>query len=133
MLAAEQLRGFSIRSQFCETRPTAKADNKNMIFTAAVSTFLLLAFANGHISQNGFQIRNRRNFMQLTHILFTKIMEYCECSLVLNECGLREYDVLLCLAGAEVHYNFAEESRGSLPGANTITLSNERNGMSECD
>ena len=79
-----------------------------MIFTAAISTFLLLAFANGHISQNGLQIRNRHNFRQLTHIFghenhgILRIWFGFE-----RMCS--EYDVLR-LAGAEVPYNLAVES-----------------------
>ena len=51
MLAAENY-GDSEYVMFCETLPFAKADNKNMIFTAAVFTSLLSAFANGNVSQN---------------------------------------------------------------------------------
>ena len=117
--SCRKLRRFRIRNLFGETLPFAKADNKDVETAAVKIIFLFSAFANGSVSQNWLHIENRRNFLQLTHILVLKTVEYCvEFGLVLNECG-REYDVLR-LAGAEVHVKIAVESRGPLPGANTI-------------
>ena len=72
--------------------------------------------------QNELQIQNPRIFLRFLHILVTQLVQDCECSLVLNECVVNYNcdNVHYCKPGAEVHYNFEVESRGPLPGANTI-------------
>ena len=89
-----------------------------MIVTAAVSTSLMSAFADGSDSQNRLHIENRHNFLQLTHILVTKTAAYLRMQLhFARMCS--EHNVIR-LAGAKVQYNFSVENRGPLPGANTV-------------
>ena len=106
MLAAENY-GDSEYVMFCETLPFTKAD-KNMIFTAAVST----SFGSVSVSQNWLHIENRRNFLQLTHIFGHENRGVLRMQFGF-EWMCSEYHVLR-LAGAEVHYIFAVESRGTL-------------------